>query len=388
VERNVEARRLHFTLDPAHIQEVSLCFIAVPTPSLPDGSCDLSYVLKAGRTIGEQMRGELIIVNKSTSPVGTTEQLRLKIEEILQQRRVSYPFEVVSNPEFLKEGCAVSDCLKPDRIILGTNSLAAAKVLREVYAAFTINHDRILVMDPPSAEMTKYAANAMLALRISFMNELAHLAEHVGANIKQVRLGIGSDQRIGPQFLYAGAGYGGSCFPKDVRALDALGRACGISMPIVQAIECTNERQKLRLGEKLSQIFSSLSGKKIALWGLSFKPDTDDIREAPSLVLIETLLSQGAHLQVYDPVVRSLPPHPHLHFCSDAYEAAQGTDAIVLITEWKQFRSVDFPRLLKGMRQPIFLDGRNQYDPLEMRAMGWNYFGIGIPSLGSYALSC
>ncbi len=387
VERNTEAGRLHFTLDPTHIQEVSLCFIAVPTPSLQDGSCDLSYVLKVGRTIGEQMRGELIIVNKSTSPVGTTEQLRLGVEEILQQRGVSYPFEVVSNPEFLKEGCAVSDCLKPDRIILGTTSLAAAKVLREIYAAFTVNCDRILVMDPPSAEMTKYAANAMLALRISFMNELAHLAECVGANIKQVRLGIGSDQRIGPQFLYAGAGYGGSCFPKDVRALDALGRSCGLSMPIVQAIESTNERQKQRLGEKLSQIFSSLSDKKIALWGLSFKPDTDDIREAPSLVLIETLLSQGAHLQVYDPVVRTLPSHPHLHFCNDAYEAALDTDAIVLITEWKQFRSVDFPRLLKGMRQPLFLDGRNQYDPLEMRAMGWTYFGIGIPSPGSYALS-
>lgn len=397
VERNAKGGRLLFTTDYEQgVKMASVCFIAVPTPSLEDGSCDLSYVLSAAKTIALHMDAPQIIVNKSTSPIGTTEQVRKLVDATLKERGLTLSFDVVSNPEFLKEGCAVNDCMKPDRIILGLNSPRAEKVMKEIYSSFTINHDRILIMDPLSAEMTKYAANAMLALRISFMNELANLCEEMGANIKNVRVGIGSDQRIGYQFLYAGAGYGGSCFPKDIRALSSMAKQHEVQTPILDAIETTNERQKRRLVEKLVRVFSGqeegIKNKKIAIWGLSFKPDTDDIREAPSLVLIQALLEQGAWVRAYDPVAmpntkKYLEPHPRLQFCSDEYEASLEADAIVLVTEWKQFRFVDFSRILTQLKQPIFIDGRNQYEPIEMRSLGFTYLGMGIPSSLETALS-
>ncbi len=392
VDRNAAAGRLSFTIDYREgVAQSSVCFIAVPTPPLPDGSCDLSYVLSAASEIARHMNHSLILVNKSTVPVGTARQVRATVASVLEERDVSLPFDVVSNPEFLKEGCAISDCMKPDRIILGVdapsdNSLDPSKIMREIYSAFTINHDRIFFMDTVSAELTKYAANSMLALRISFMNELAHLCERTGANIKQVRIGIGSDQRIGYQFLYAGAGFGGSCFPKDIRALSAIARNHGLDMTLLKSVEEVNERQKKILGDKILSYFASqggVEGKTIAIWGLSFKPDTDDIREAPSLTLIQTLLENGAHLRVYDPV--AIPNAQKIlsgkvTFCKDEYDAAMQADAIVLVTEWKQFRFVDFPKILPHLRQKVFFDGRNQYQLSEMRALGMQYFGIGVPS--------
>ena len=291
-----------------------VCFIAVPTPSCRDGSCDLKYVLASAETIGYHLEHPCIIVNKSTVPVGTANQVKQAIQSVLKKRGKDLSFEVVSNPEFLKEGNAIQDCMKPDRIILGVESSDAEKVMREIYSAFTINHDRIFVMDPSSAELTKYAANAMLALRISFMNEIAKVCEKTGANINAVRLGIGSDQRIGYQFLYAGAGYGGSCFPKDVRALSSIAKNHGIELSILQAVDSVNERQKRVLFEKISSYFPSLYQKTICVWGLSFKPDTDDMREAPSLLLDQQLLEAGAMLRLFDPIAmpnaKTLLPRP------------------------------------------------------------------------------
>lgn len=382
VLRNTEAKRLSFTTDyPKAVKESSVCFIAVPTPSLPDGSCDLSYVFAAASEIARHMDGYKIIVNKSTVPVGTA----ARVKELISSQ-VECAFDVVSNPEFLKEGSAINDCMKPDRIILGVDSVEAAKIMREIYSAFTINHDRILMMDPVSAEMTKYAANAMLALRISFMNELSHLCEKTGADIKQIRIGIGSDQRIGYQFLYAGAGYGGSCFPKDIRALSSVARDCGTVMPLLSAIEEVNQRQKKVIGEKILSYFSAhggVRGKTIAIWGLSFKPDTDDIREAPALDLIDELLSQGAMIRVYDPA--AMPKAETLfgnriQFCKDEYEAAFEAHAIVLMTEWKQFRYVRFQKIVPHLSHKVLFDGRNQYQLSEMQALGMEYFGIGVPS--------
>ena len=369
-----------------------MCFLALPTPSLPNGACDLSYLFNAARSLAEHINRPLLIVNKSTAPVGTLDAIEEIISQVLKDRGLSVPVDVASNPEFLKEGAAVTDCMKPDRIIFGTKSEYATKQLKEIYAPFTINRDRIFVMDTRSAEMTKYAANAMLALRISFMNELSVLCENVGADIKKVRLGIGSDARIGPQFLYAGMGYGGSCFPKDIRALKALAEKHEIPIPILQAIELTNERQKKRLGTKMEMFFKAqggLAGKTVALWGLSFKPDTDDVREAPSLTLITQLLDAGAHIRAYDPVSHEnvqalLSSSKQITFCSDEYEAARGTDAIALVTEWKQFRSIDFRRILPLVNQRVFFDGRNQYESEDMKALGFTYFGVGVP----HAISC
>ncbi len=385
VQRNVSAGRLTFTTEyksgvqnsqnPS--QNSRACFIAVPTPSKEDGSCDLSYVLQAARSIAESMTEPMVIVTKSTVPVGTAQKIRQTIEETTK-----IPFDVVSNPEFLKEGAAVADCMKPDRIILGVESPHAAQVMKEIYSAFTINHDRIIIMDTASAEMTKYVANAMLATRISFMNEMAGLCEKLGANIQQVRIGIGSDQRIGYHFLYAGAGYGGSCFPKDIRALQAMAQASGYDAPLLQAIDTINERQKKVLAKKMKNHFGSVSKKTIAIWGLTFKPDTDDLREAPALKLIEELLSQGAHVRLYDPIAmpkaQKLLNHPNITWCRDEYEAAEGSDGIALVTEWKQFRFVDLDIIEKSMQGNAFFDGRNQYKKDEMKAKGFHYFGIGV----------
>ncbi len=387
VDRNSRAGRLTFTTNYAEaICQCSICFIAVPTPSNQDGSCNLEFVMAAAAEIARHMDGHKIIVNKSTVPVGTATLVKEAIQAVLDKRSSNLSFDVVSNPEFLKEGCAINDCMKPDRIILGIESAKAAKIMRELYSAFTINHDRIFVMDTVSAEMTKYAANAMLALRISFMNELSHLCEKTGANIKQVRVGIGSDQRIGYQFLYAGAGYGGSCFPKDIRALIAMGKENEIEMPILNAVEEINERQKKSLSKKILSYFSSQGGvkdKTIAIWGLSFKPDTDDIREAPALTLIEDLLAEGAAIRAYDPVA-TLNALKHfgnrIEFCKDEYDTAIDADAIVLITEWKQFRHIDFSKIIPHLKQKVFFDGRNQYQLSEMQSLGIHYFGIGTPS--------
>jgi UDPglucose 6-dehydrogenase len=381
IKRNVSAGRLQFTSDYAEgVKHSLVCFLAVPTPSDEKGSCDLSHVLLAIEQIAEQMDGYRLIVNKSTVPVGSAEKVKQLIGSLQ-----NHPFDVVSNPEFLKEGSAVNDCMKPDRVVIGTDNPKAAELMKELYSPFTLNHDRILLMDIPSAEMTKYAANAMLATRISFMNELAGLCEKLGANINDVRVGIGSDTRIGYQFLYAGIGYGGSCFPKDIRALRSMAEAVNYPTPILEAVNTINEAQKRLLSKKISLYFGNPSGKTIAIWGLAFKPNTDDMREAPSLQLIQELLSQGAILRLYDPVSMSkaqktLPSHPNLYWCQDEYDAAQGADGIALVTEWKQFRFVDFATILNSMAGKGFFDGRNQYKPHEMQAKGFDYFGIGIPN--------
>jgi UDPglucose 6-dehydrogenase len=377
VQRNIAAGRLKFTTDyNLSVQNSKVCFIAVPTPSKEDGSCDLTYVLASTKSVAKAMTGPMVIVTKSTVPVGTAQKIRQTVEEITK-----IPFDVVSNPEFLKEGAAIADCMKPDRIILGVESPHAASVMKEIYSAFTINHDRIIIMDTPSAEMTKYVANAMLAARISFMNEMAGLCEKLGANIQQVRIGIGSDQRIGYHFLYAGAGYGGSCFPKDVRALQAMARETHYDAPLLQAIDTINERQKKVLAKKMVTHFGSISKKTIAIWGLTFKPDTDDLREAPALKLIEDLLNQGAHVRLYDPIAmpkaQKLLNHPNITWCRDEYDAAQGSDAVALVTEWKQFRFVDLDLIAKSMQGKAFFDGRNQYKKDEMKSKGFHYFGIG-----------
>jgi UDPglucose 6-dehydrogenase len=384
VERNVRGERLFFTTDYRNgVEQSDVCFLALPTPSHEDGSCNLSYIYKAAAEIAKYIDRYKIIVNKSTVPVGTSHQIKRQISSELKRRGVDIPFDIVSNPEFLKEGCAISDCMKPDRIVLGVENTAAAKIMREIYSSFTI-----ILMDLISAEMTKYAANAMLALRISFMNELASLCEKTGADIKHIRIGIGSDQRIGYQFLYAGAGYGGSCFPKDVRALCAMAKQHDLSLSILEAVDDVNERQKKILTQKIDAYFSTQGGvkeKTIAIWGLAFKPDTDDIREAPSITLIQDLLSQGAFIRAYDPAAipnarNVLGDHPRLQFCKDEYDAAHGADGIALITEWKQFRFVDFLKILSHLKQKVLFDGRNQYHHSEMQALGFEYFGIGIPS--------
>jgi len=389
LERNAAAGRLHFVTNYKEaVPQAPVCFIAVPTPSQKDGSCDLSYVLHAASEIARHMQEPKTFVIKSTVPLGFALQLKKHIQAILDSRNVAFAFDIVSNPEFLKEGSAIQDCMKPDRIIVGIMQPQSEKIMREIYSAFTINHDRILIMDTTSAEMTKYASNAMLATRISFMNELSHLCEKVGANINHVRVGIGTDERIGLQFLYAGVGYGGSCFPKDLRALLSLAKAYGVSLPILEAVELVNERQKRALGAKILSYFSERGGiqdKTIAIWGLSFKPDTDDLREAPSLVLIDELLAHGAILRVFDPVAipnakKHLKGKRDIAFCQDEYEAAIGASAIVLITEWKQFRFVDFSKIGALMEEKVFFDGRNQYAPQEMLNKEFTYFGIGIPA--------
>lgn len=387
VERNQKAGRLEFTTDYQRAKGAQVCFIAVPTPSAEDGSADLKYVKKAAFDLGTILDDYAVIVNKSTVPVGTTEVVREVVEKACRNR---YTFDVVSNPEFLKEGDAIQDFMKPDRIVIGSSSEKATEIMKELYAPFNLSHDRLLVMDPASAELTKYAANAMLACRISFMNELSQICEHVGADIRLIRKGIGSDRRIGYPFLYAGVGYGGSCFPKDVRALSFLAQKLGVSTALISSIEDVNRQQKQVMGDKVERFFEEqggLSGKRIAIWGLAFKPGTDDLREAPALTLIRFLCARGAIVSIFDPVALSkgqelFPDNDQIEWAQTEYEAAAGCDALVLMTEWKQFRFVNFKTIRSSMRYPVLFDGRNQYSPKEMHQMGFHYFGIGTPSKG------
>jgi UDPglucose 6-dehydrogenase len=384
VARNVAAGRLRFTTDVARaVGHGTLQFIAVGTPPDEDGSADLKYVLAAARNIGRHMDEYKVVVDKSTVPVGTADKVRAAIAEALAQRGASIGFSVVSNPEFLKEGAAVEDFMRPDRIIVGAEDERAIRVMRELYAPFQRNHDKLVVMDLRSAELTKYAANAMLATRISFMNELALLAERLGADIEQVRLGIGSDPRIGFGFLYSGCGYGGSCFPKDVKALIHTAEESGRSLQVLRAVESANDAQKKVLIEKIVRRFGNdLTGRRFALWGLAFKPNTDDMREAPSRVIIGELLSRGALVQAYDPIAiaearRVLGVAPGLAFADSAMDALQGADALVIVTEWKEFRSPDFGRIKSTLRHPVVFDGRNMFAPASVEAAGIEYHAIG-----------
>ena len=384
VARNVAAGRLSFTTDVRRaVAHGTLQFIAVGTPPDEDGSADLQYVLAAARNIARHMDGYKVVVDKSTVPVGTADKVRAAIAEGLAERGAAIDFAVVSNPEFLKEGAAVDDFMRPDRIIIGADDERAIGLMRELYAPFQRNHDKLVVMDVRSAELTKYAANAMLATRISFMNELALLAERVGADIEQVRLGIGSDPRIGFGFLYAGAGYGGSCFPKDVKALIHTADEAGRALQVLRAVEAANDAQKRVLLEKIVRRFGAdLAGRRFALWGLAFKPNTDDMREAPSRVLITELLARGASVAAYDPVAmaearRVLPTSPALSFAAGAMDALQDADALVIVTEWKEFRSPDFARILDALRQPVIFDGRNMFTPAVVQAAGIEYHAIG-----------
>jgi UDPglucose 6-dehydrogenase len=387
VRRNVEAGRLHFTTDIEQSVEFgTIQFIAVGTPPDEDGSADLQYVVAAARNIGRHMRDYKLVVDKSTVPVGTADKVRAALQEELDARGVTLPFSVASNPEFLKEGAAVEDFMKPDRIVVGTDDERATQLLRALYAPFQRNHERLIVMDIRSAELTKYAANAMLATRISFMNELAVLAEKLGADIEQVRHGIGSDPRIGYHFLYAGCGYGGSCFPKDVQALRRTGHENDLPLRVLDAVEAANDAQKLLLLTKLMARFGEdLSGRRFALWGLAFKPNTDDMREAPSRVLMEALWQKGAKVVAYDPAAmeetaRIYGDHPQLTLVDEPMAVLDEADALLIVTEWKVFRSPDFEAIKARLRQPVIFDGRNLYDPGMVRALGIEYFPIGRPS--------
>jgi UDPglucose 6-dehydrogenase len=385
VRRNVAAGRLQFTTDiDLAVQHGTLLFIGVGTPPDEDGSADLQYVVAAARSIGQRMTDYKVIVDKSTVPVGTADKVRAAIKEELVKRGLGdMAYAVVSNPEFLKEGAAVEDFMKPDRVIVGSDDEQATLLMRALYAPFNRTQDRMLVMDVRSAEFTKYAANAMLATRISFMNELALLAEKVGADIELVRRGIGSDPRIGYQFLYAGAGYGGSCFPKDVKALVKAASDSGIPLKVLTAVEEANERQKRVLVDKVVARFGDdLKGRRFAIWGLAFKPNTDDMREAPSLVIIAELTQRGATVAAYDPVsmietARVLGARDDVKLVARADDALQGADALLIVTEWKEFRTPDFDAIKAKLKAPVVLDGRNLYDPKLMKALGIDYSGIG-----------
>jgi UDPglucose 6-dehydrogenase len=387
MHRNRDAGRLEFTADTARGVEHGLFqLICVGTPPDEDGSADLRHVLEVARAIGEHLSHYAILVTKSTVPVGTADQVRLEVHNALAKRGIALEFDVVSNPEFLKEGAAIDDFMRPDRIVVGTDNPRTSELIRALYEPFTRNHDRLVLMDIRSAELTKYAANAMLATKISFMNELAAVAERVGADIEKVRIGIGSDPRIGYSFIYPGIGYGGSCFPKDVKALIRSAHRVGHDAALLRAVESVNERQKTVLVDKLRAHFKDrLGGRSFALWGLAFKPNTDDMREAPSRNVIDALLAAGASVRAYDPVASnearrlyaSAPHAERLMFCKDAYEAAQGADALLIATEWKEFRSPDYDRLKALLLQPLIFDGRNLYDPALMQRLGFEYFAIG-----------
>ncbi|MGN6707608.1 MAG: UDP-glucose dehydrogenase family protein [Rhodanobacter sp.] len=384
VRRNHAEGRLEFTTDAAAaIAHGGLIFIAVGTPPDEDGSADLSYVLAVARSIGQHLDHYAVVVNKSTVPVGTADRVRETVAAELAARQASVEFDVVSNPEFLKEGAAVDDCLRPDRIIVGSSSARAVAVLRKLYAPFNRNHERMVVMDERSAELTKYAANAMLATKISFMNEIANIAERVGADVELVRQGIGADPRIGYHFIYPGVGYGGSCFPKDVQALERTARGYDYQAQLLEAVEAVNRRQKGKLFELISRHFGGeLRGKTIAVWGLAFKPNTDDMREAPSRQLLEALWRAGAKVRAFDPEARAetrrlYGERDDLLLCDDAATAAQGADALVLVTEWKAFRSPDFARLRETLAGAVIFDGRNLYDPATVEEAGLAYYGIG-----------
>ncbi|MCR2829215.1 UDP-glucose/GDP-mannose dehydrogenase family protein [Acidithiobacillus ferrooxidans] len=386
VQEGIAGGRLRFTTEVAEgVTHGDFLFIAVGTPPDEDGSADLRHVLAVAGDIGRHLQRPVTVINKSTVPVGTAQKVRARIAAVLQDRAADIVFDVVSNPEFLKEGAAVADFMKPDRIIIGVDNVAAAERMRVLYAPFNRNHDRLIIMDPPSAELTKYAANVMLATKISLMNELAGLAERMGADIEQVRRGIGADPRIGYAFIYPGCGYGGSCFPKDVRALEYSARQYDFDAPLLAAVEKVNDRQKGLLEQKVVRALGEdLTGKTIAVWGLAFKPNTDDMREAPSRVLMEALWRRGAQVQAYDPVAmeearRIYGGEPALRLCLDPYMACEGAEALVICTEWQQFRSPDFVRMRSLLRQSLIVDGRNIYDPAVVRAEGFAYHAIGRP---------
>ena len=384
VKRNVAAGRLSFTTDiEESVAFGQIQFIAVGTPPDEDGSADLQYVVAAARNIGRNMTDYKLVVDKSTVPVGTADKVRAALQDELGKRGAAIEFNVASNPEFLKEGAAVDDFMKPDRIVIGTDSERATQLLRQLYAPFQRNHDRLTVMDVRSAELTKYAANAMLATRISFMNELAVLAEKLGADIEQVRHGIGSDPRIGYHFLYAGCGYGGSCFPKDVQALRRTAQENGIPLRVLDAVEEANEAQKQILVNKLSaRLGTDLKGKRFAMWGLAFKPNTDDMREAPSRTMLEALWAMGASISAYDPAAmeetrRIYGERADLLLVDSPMDALKGADALLIVTEWKVFRSPNFDTMKALLKSPLIFDGRNLYEPQAMREMGFDYLPIG-----------
>jgi UDPglucose 6-dehydrogenase len=377
VRRNVKERRLSFTTSyPEAMAGADVVFIAVGTPPGETGEADLSYVLSAAREIGRTLTGYAVVVNKSTVPVGSAEKVAAVLKETAK-----HPFDVVSNPEFLKEGAAIEDFMRPDRVVVGVASDRARAVMAEVYAPFVRAEQPVLFMDVRSAELTKYAANAMLATRISFMNEMATLCERLGADVDQVRRGVGSDKRIGHPFLFPGVGFGGSCFPKDVRAVMTMARQIGLDFDLLRAVERVNERQKRWLVEKATKHFGTLAGKTFGVWGLAFKPKTDDMREAPAISVIEGLLGNGAKVRAHDPVAAEVAEKPFhgrgVELTAEPYAAAQGVDALLLVTEWNEFRTPDFDRLKATMRQPVLLDGRNVWDSAKARAAGFTYYGVG-----------
>ncbi len=384
IRRNIDAKRLEFTTDASRGAAHGLFqLIAVGTPSEEDGSADVKHVLAVAKTIGENLSRYAIVMTKSTVPVGTADMVKADIATALAKRAVPVEFDVVSNPEFLKEGTAVADFMKPDRVVVGTDSPRTVQLLRALYEPFTRNHDRLIVMDVRSAELTKYAANALLATKISFMNEMAEFAERVGADIEQVRLGIGSDPRIGYSFLYAGTGYGGSCFPKDVQAQILSARNANCGTRILEAVDAVNAEQKSFLVRKIRKHFmGQLQGLNIALWGLAFKPNTDDMRAAPSLTVIEELLASGATVQAFDPAAmteahRLLGTRKGFNLAKGAYEALQGADALAIVTEWREFRSPDFSQIKASLTHPVIFDGRNLYSPELLRQQGFSYYAVG-----------
>jgi UDPglucose 6-dehydrogenase len=384
IRRNAEAGRIEFTTDAARgVQHGLFQVIAVGTPPGDDGSADLTYVLAVARTIATHMSRYCIVITKSTVPVGTADKVHGEIDRTLAERGAKVEFDVVSNPEFLKEGAAISDFMKPDRVVIGTDNPRPTELMRALYEPFIRNHDRLIVMDIRSSELTKYAANAMLATKISFMNELANIAERLGADIEKVRIGIGSDPRIGYSFIYPGTGYGGSCFPKDVQALIRSAHDAGHEPQILNAVESVNTRQKEVLFRKMQRHFSDgLAGRTLALWGLSFKPNTDDMREAPARTLIELLLAAGARVHAYDPVAGAEAQRLYagvagLSLARNAYDAVQGADALAIVTEWQEFRSPDFERLRELLKTPVIFDGRNLYDPAMVARFGLTYYAVG-----------
>ncbi len=385
VLKNVARNNLFFTTDIlTAIQQAEIAFIAVGTPMGEDGSADLQYVLSVAKSIGEVMQKPLIVVNKSTVPVGTADKVKEAINKALDKRGVSISFDVVSNPEFLKEGAAINDFMKPDRVIIGAESEVAIEKMKQLYAPFCMSHDRFIVMDIRSAEMTKYAANAMLATKISFMNEIANICEKVDADANQVRIGIGSDSRIGYNFIYPGCGYGGSCFPKDVKALQKIAQEHNYHATLISSVEEVNNAQKLVIAQKVVERFGTdLSGKTFAIWGLAFKPGTDDMREAPAIYIVKELVSRGAKIQAYDPKAMHeaqsfyLKDIPNITYVQSKYEALQQADAMLLLTEWKEFRSPDFEEIKQQLKHPVIFDGRNQYNVFNLSSKGFEYYQIG-----------
>ena len=383
---NVEAGHLHFTTDIKEaLENCNICLICVGTPPGEDGSADLKYVLQVAENIGKHMQHHMYVVDKSTVPVGTAAKVRDTIRRQLDARESDLTFDVISNPEFLKEGNAIADCMKPDRVIIGVDNEEAADVMRELYKPYLMNTENFIIMDIASAEMTKYAANSMLATKISFMNEISNICERVGADINKVRRGIGSDRRIGFSFIYPGCGYGGSCFPKDVQALIRTANENGYSPSLLQSVEDVNRYQKHVIAGKVKQRFGEdLSGRIFAVWGLSFKPDTDDMRESPAVTIIDSLTKAGATIQAYDPQAEEsakniyLKDNDRVVYCHGKYDALKDADALILITEWKEFRSPDFPEIKKLLKTPVIFDGRNQYDKKSMRRYGIDYYQIGV----------